>query len=162
MLGEPDGHGLGDFPNEADYAVDAGPPTAAAVLLALVDRPHPTILLTRRHAGLRQHPGQTALPGGRIDPGEDARTAALREAWEEIALPPAAVVVHGEGEPYRTGTNFRVTPVIATAPADLPLVPAPREVDALFELPANALLDPGNYREETASWAGRGAALLAL
>jgi len=144
----------GDFDRDEDYPL-ASLPTPAAVLLALVDRARPTILLTRRHAGLRQHPGQVALPGGRIDPGEDARTAALREAWEEVALPPSAATVHGQGAPYRTGTNFAVTPVIASVPADLPLVASEAEVDVVFEMPADRLLDPAQYEEQRSVWQGR-------
>lgn len=145
----------GDFGAVADYPDGARAPTPAAVLFALIDRARPTVLLTRRNAALRQHAGQTALPGGRIDPGEDARAAAVREAWEEVALPPPQVTVHGLGDPYRTGTNFHVTPVIATVPPDLPLVASEAEVDAVFELPADALLDPGCYRQEHAVWQGR-------
>lgn len=144
----------GDFGREGDYP-DTAEPTLAAVLVALVDRTEPTILLTRRHAGLRQHPGQVALPGGRIDAGEDAPAAALREAWEEVALPPDAATLHGLGEPYRTGTNFSVTPVIATVPPDLPLRANESEVDAVFELPASRLLDPSHYEEQRGEWRGR-------
>lgn len=149
------GEPLGDFEGPCDHPDADGVPTPAAVLFALIDRPEPTVLLTRRCAGLRRHAGQTALPGGRIDPGEDARTAAVREAWEEVALPIDRVVVHGEGDRYRTGTNFLVTPVIAIIPANLPLVPSEAEVDAVFELPAAALLDPACYVEQTGEWQAR-------
>ena len=142
----------GDFAR--DEHPDADDPTPAAVLVALVDRAEPTILLTRRHPGLRQHPGQVALPGGRIDPGEDAAAAALREAWEEVALPPAAATLHGQGEPYRTGTNFSVIPVVATVPPDLPLRASEAEVAAVFELPARRLLDPSRYEERRGEWRG--------
>ena len=145
----------GDFGAVADYPEGGREPTPAAVLFALVDRPAPTVLLTRRHAGLRQHAGQTALPGGRLDSGEDWRSAAVREAWEEVALPAHQVTVHGLGDPYRTGTNFLVTPVIATVPPDLPLRASKAEVDAVFELPAAALLDPACYRQDRAVWQGR-------
>ena len=145
----------GDFGRDDYDDHEERPLTPAAVLLALIDRPRPSVLLTLRHAGLRQHAGQTALPGGRLDPGEDAAAAAVREAWEEVALPPGRVTVHGIGDPYRTGTGFLVTPVVATVPPDLPLVPSEAEVDALFELPADALLDPGCYREDRGVWRGR-------
>src|SRR5688500_8824318 len=69
--------------------VDA--PAHAAVLVAVTDRPQPGVILTVRHADLRTHAGQVAFPGGRIELDEDPTAAALREAWEELGLEPAAV-----------------------------------------------------------------------
>ena len=71
--------------------------TPAAVLVAITDRPEPGVILTVRREHLRTHAGQVAFPGGRIDPGEDAVAAALREAQEEIALDPRQVAVVGTG-----------------------------------------------------------------
>ena len=68
---------------------------AAAVLIAITDRPEPGVILTVRREHLRTHAGQIAFPGGRIDPGEDAVTAALREAHEEVLVPPERVEVVG-------------------------------------------------------------------
>ena len=68
---------------------------AAAVLIAVTDRPDPGVILTVRREHLRTHAGQIAFPGGRLDPGEDAVAAALREAQEELLLDPAAVLVAG-------------------------------------------------------------------
>ena len=73
--------------------------TPAAVLVAITDRPQPGVILTVRREHLRTHAGQVAFPGGRIDPGEDAISAAVREAQEEIALDPAEVTVIGTGDP---------------------------------------------------------------
>ena len=112
------------------------------MLVAITDRPDPGVILTHRSPGLRDHGGQIAFPGGRIDEGEDARAAALREAWEEIALDPAQVRILGEADHYRTVTGFGVTPVVALVPPDLPLVPNPAEVDAWFEAPLAFVLDP--------------------
>ncbi len=68
----------------ADRPRPEGPFTPAAVLVAITDRPAPGMLLTLRHAGLRQHSGQVAFPGGRLDPDDaDAVAAALREAEEK-------------------------------------------------------------------------------
>ena len=117
----------------------------AAVLVAITDRPDPGVLLTVRHDDLRDHGGQVAFPGGRIDEGEDARSAALREAWEELALDPAAVRVIGEADHYRTVTGFGVTPIVALVPPDLPLTPNPAEVADWFEAPLAFLLDPANH-----------------
>lgn len=130
--------------------------TAAAVLVAITDRPDPGLILTQRTETLRRHAGQVAFPGGRIDPeDEDAVAAALREAQEEIALPPAAVQVIGVADRYRTGTGYDVTPVIGIVPPDLMLVPAEAEVAAVFEVPLDFVLDPANHREATAVWQGR-------
>ena len=129
--------------------------TPAAVLVAITDRPAPGVLLTQRTATLRRHAGQVAFPGGRLDPGEDAVTAALREAEEEIALPPAAVTVIGTADRYRTGTGYAITPVVGIVPPDLPLVASEAEVAAVFEVPLAFLLDPSNQRAASAFFQGR-------
>ncbi len=128
--------------------------TPAAVLIAVTDRPIPGVLLTQRPTAMRDHPGQVAFPGGKIDPGEDAIAAALREAQEELALPPSAVQVIGATDIYHTGTGFVVTPVLAVVPPDLPLVPSPSEVEAWFEAPLDLLLNPANWTENEVHWRG--------
>ena len=148
---------------------DAGPPplvsddmpptaasVAAAVLIAITDRPEPGVILTQRTDTLRRHAGQVAFPGGRIDPEDaDAIAAALREAEEEIALPVHAVQVIGTTDRFRTGTGFDIVPVIGVVPPDLPLVPHEAEVAAVFEVPLAFLLDATNRRELSAEWLGR-------
>jgi 8-oxo-dGTP pyrophosphatase MutT (NUDIX family) len=130
--------------------------TPAAVLVAVVERPEPGVLLTLRPDTMRKHPGQVSFPGGRIDPGDDgAVAAALREAEEEIGLPPAQVEVVGVADRYVTVTGFEVTPVVGIVPPDLPLTPHPGEVAALFEAPLHYLLDPNHQMERTAMWRGR-------
>ena len=109
--------------------------TPAAVLVAITDRPEPGVILTVRREHLRTHAGQIAFPGGRIDPGEDAVAAALREAREEILLDPAMVEVIGAADRYRTVTEYLVTPVIGVIPPDLPLEPHEHEVADWFEAP---------------------------
>ncbi len=131
-----------------------GRATAAAVLIAVTDRARPGVLLTQRPRGMRDHPGQVAFPGGKIDPGEDPIAAALREANEELALPPEAAQVIGTSDIYHTGTGFIVTPVLAVVPPDLPLVPSPSEVEAWFEAPLDLLLDPANWTANEVHWRG--------
>jgi 8-oxo-dGTP pyrophosphatase MutT (NUDIX family) len=139
-----------------DDSIPAQSPTPAAVLIAVTDRPSPGVILTRRTETLRRHPGQVAFPGGRIDPEDaDAVAAALREAEEEIALPPAAVTIIGTTDPFHTGTGYAIIPVIGIVPADLSLVPAEAEVAAVFEVPLAFLLDPANHVENSAQWQGR-------
>jgi 8-oxo-dGTP pyrophosphatase MutT (NUDIX family) len=130
--------------------------TPAAVLVAVVDRAEPTVILTERPKTMRKHPGQISFPGGRIDPGDDGPVAAaLREAEEEIGLPPAAVEVIGIADVYRTITGFEVTPVIGVLPPDLPLTPHPGEVASMFEAPLRFLLDPACQQTRTAEFRGR-------
>jgi 8-oxo-dGTP pyrophosphatase MutT (NUDIX family) len=129
--------------------------TPAAVLVPITDRPRPGVILTQRTETLRQHAGQVAFPGGRLDPGETAVEAALREADEEVALPPATVHVVGEADRYRTGTNYLITPVLGVVPPDLPLRASEAEVASVFEVPLDYLLDPANHAEASARWQGR-------
>ncbi|HEX9954240.1 MAG TPA: CoA pyrophosphatase [Allosphingosinicella sp.] len=139
-----------------DMAEDeGGPVAAAAVLVAVVDRPEPTVILTERPTTMRKHPGQISFPGGRIDPGDAGPIeAALREAEEEIGLPPAEVEVIGTSDLYRTITGFEVTPVIGVVPPDLPLVAAPGEVADMFEAPLRFLLDPARQETRTVDFRG--------
>lgn len=129
--------------------------TPAAVLVAVVDHNEPTVILTLRPETMRQHAGQISFPGGRIDPGDDGPVAAaLREAEEEIGLPPACVEVIGIADAYRTVTGFEVTPVIGVMPPGLTLTPHPGEVAAVFEVPLAFLLDSDNHRLREAEWRG--------
>ncbi len=128
---------------------------AAAVLVAITDRPRPGVILTVRREHLRTHAGQVAFPGGRIDPGEDAVAAALREAQEEIALDPAQVAVIGTGDLYCTVTNYVVTPVVGIIPPGLPLEPHEHEVADWFEAPLDFITDPANQQKRSALFRGR-------
>jgi 8-oxo-dGTP pyrophosphatase MutT (NUDIX family) len=130
--------------------------TPAAVLVAVIDRREPTVILTLRPETMRKHPGQVSFPGGRIDPGDDGPVAAaLREAEEEIGLPPTKVEIIGLADRYRTVTGFEVTPVLGIVPPDLPLSPHPGEVAAIFEAPLHYLLDPARQQIRSAIWRGR-------
>jgi len=123
---------------------------SAAVLVPVVTRPEgATVLLTRRADTLASHTGQIAFPGGRLDPGEDAVMAALREANEEVGLDPGAVEVLGLSEPYETVTGFRVTPVVGWLAQPPLLTPSPAEVAEVFETPWDFLMDAANHRRDS-------------
>ena len=132
-----------------------GEPRQAAVLVAITDRTEPGLILTQRREHLRTHAGQVAFPGGRIDEGEDAPAAALREAYEELSLNPALVRLLGEADPYCTVTGYWVTPVIGVIPPDLELIANAAEVADWFEAPLDFVLDPANQREMSAEYRGR-------
>ena len=126
----------------------------AAVLIAVTDRPEPGVLVTHRPLTMRSHPGQAAFPGGKLDPGEDAVTAALREANEELGIDPREVQVIGTSDPFRTRTGYDITPVLGVIPPDLPITPNPHEVADWFEPPLGFVLDPANRVPRTVEWEG--------
>ena len=96
------------------------------MLIAITDRAEPGVILTVRREHMRTHAGQVAFPGGRIDPGEDALAAALREAHEELGLlDPPSSIWSASIEAYRTVTGYVVTPVIGVDSAR-PSALAPR------------------------------------
>ena len=122
------------------------PLVPAAVLAAIVDRPEPGLLFTKRNEALRKHPGQTAFAGGRADPGDAGpEDTALREAWEEIGMPREAVTLIGRDETFHTATGFSIVPVVGIVPPDLPLVARELEVAEIFEVPLAHVLDPAQH-----------------
>ena len=130
--------------------------TPAAVLIAVTREADPQLLLTRRHADLRRHPGQIAFPGGRVDPDDaDAVAAALREAEEEVALPRSTVEVLGTLDAYETGTGYAITPVVGLVPPGLAFTPQVTEVAEVFHVPLAYVLDPANQEVRTGEWQGR-------
>ena len=150
-----EGHGI-ELPgllNQGQFAPPVIRP--AAVLIAVTDRAEPGVILTHRPETMRAHPGQVAFPGGKLDPGEDAVAAALREAHEELTINPSNVKVIGASDRFITGTGYDVTPVLGLVPPDLPIVPNPREVASWFEAPLGFLLDPANHAHEEKEWFGR-------
>lgn len=135
--------------NPGAARLSAGPLKPAAVLIPIIaDAQGARVLLTRRSDSLASHTGQVAFPGGRLDPGETAVEAALREAREEVDLEPAAVTVLGLSDSYETGTGYLVTPVVGWIEHLPPLTPSPDEVAEVFETPWDFLMDPANHSRD--------------
>ncbi len=126
----------------------------AAVLVPLLAQ-EGGVVLTRRAAGLSRHAGQVAFPGGRIDPGDASiEAAALREAEEEIGLPPHAVEVLGRLPGLITGTGYHITPVVGWIAGCPALRACEGEVESIFVLPMAVLRDPAAPRRHEAGFHG--------
>jgi 8-oxo-dGTP pyrophosphatase MutT (NUDIX family) len=127
---------------DARRAADRSDLRAAAVAVVVLDDPGrgPGVLLTRRASRLRDHPGQFALPGGSVDPGEDVVTAARRELDEELGLHLDPGTVLGLLDDYPTRSGFVITPVVMATPgAVADLRPSPDEVSELFHITLDEL-----------------------
>jgi 8-oxo-dGTP pyrophosphatase MutT (NUDIX family) len=118
---------------------------AAAVALAIVgdEQGRACFVLTRRAPRLSNHGGQWALPGGRLDAGESAEEAALRELAEEVGLHVEIRDVLGVLDDYPTRSGFVITPVVVWAGDRADLTPDPREVAAAYRVPLEVLERPG-------------------
>lgn len=141
---------------------DFSPPQNTDLTLASVLMPittyhsEPHILLTQRAAHLQKHSGQVAFPGGKVDEGDATPIdAALREAQEEVGLPPAQVDVAGVLDTYETGTGFRILPVVGFISAPFQAVANKDEVAHIFEVPLALALNADNYKEHNVMWKGK-------
>ncbi|MCU5775800.1 CoA pyrophosphatase [Erwiniaceae bacterium BAC15a-03b] len=122
------------------------PTRHAAVLVPIIARPQPTLLLTKRASSLRKHAGQVAFPGGMMDSSDDSLIfTALREAEEEVAIPPAMVQVIGVLPAVTSSTGFQVTPVVGVIPDTITYRASEDEVAAVFEMPLQEALRLGRY-----------------
>jgi len=138
------------------YLGDTVQHRAAAVLIPITDRAEPGVILTQRPNWLRSHAGQVAFPGGKVDDtDENSIFAALREAEEELNIPPARVEVIGVADTYYSGSGYSIAPVVGIIPPDLELQPNPQEVEDWFEVPLAFLLDPANSIKKEANWNGQ-------
>jgi 8-oxo-dGTP pyrophosphatase MutT (NUDIX family) len=114
------------------------------------------LILTKRSSALKHHPGQIAFPGGKQDEGDaDVVAAALREAHEEIGLPPTVVDVLGTLPTHETVTGFQVTPVIGLVREEFLITPEPGEVEEVFRVPLSHVLDQANFSIQSRHWRGQ-------
>lgn len=149
-----------DYDLNPDIAPDRGSTRIAdlkpaAVLVPIIARPEKTLLLTERTAHLAAHAGQIAFPGGKIETHDSGPlAAALREANEEIGLDTRFISPLGYLEPYRTGTGYLITPLVALVEPGFTLDPDPSEVAAVFEVPLPFLMDANNHRIDSRNWLG--------
>ncbi len=168
LLSHPASSRLGEMqstagPSDFDLNPDAiaeldgrGPHRPAAVLVPVIARAELSLLFTQRTDHLPAHAGQIAFPGGKIDEhDEGAEATALREAEEEVGLARAHVETLGYLDPYRTGTGYRITPVVALVSPDFTLTLNAGEVSDAFEVPLSHFLDARNFRTDTRTIAGR-------
>jgi 8-oxo-dGTP pyrophosphatase MutT (NUDIX family) len=145
-----------------DHSLDGVPltypltPKPAAVLVPVVMREEPTLLLTERASHLRQHSGQIAFPGGRVDPTDESiEAAAYREAEEEIGLDSRFIHPLGYLDAYLSGTNYLVMPLVARVSPSYALNINPHEVADVFEVPLGFLMDPARHELHSREWKGR-------
>ncbi len=139
----------------AEAAFSSRPAALAAVLIGIVDRPRPTVLLTKRTSHMSTHAGQVAFPGGKVDSTDaDVNAAALRETHEETGVTPESIRILGQLPVYTTGTNFLVTPVVGVIQPGFRLTPNAQEVEDIFEVPLDYLMDPSTHKRHELAWDG--------
>lgn len=141
--------GLNHFVDDDDWR-------ECAVLVPVVARePEVVVLLTQRTAHLKSHAGQIAFPGGKIEP-QDATPidTALREAHEEIGVTADLIRPLSLLDLHKTGTGFRIVPVLSLISPDYTARPDPSEVDDVFEIPLSFLMCANNHQRHYAEWKG--------
>jgi 8-oxo-dGTP pyrophosphatase MutT (NUDIX family) len=114
-------------------------PAAVACVIVGAGDDEAAFVLTRRTSRLRNHGGQWALPGGRIESGETAAAAAFRELQEEVGLEVGPENLLGFLDDFETRSGFRITPLVVWGPDQVALAPDPEEVEAAYLVPLRAL-----------------------
>ena len=105
------------------------------------------VLLMRRSMHLKEHAGQIALPGGKVDVGDKNRIAtALRETYEEVGIAAEQVDVLGVMPPYTSASGFEITPVAGVIQEVVSLSLCSDEVSDVFVVPLAFLMDPAQHR----------------
>ena len=122
----------------------------AAVLLLLTNRGGPHVVFAKRTEDVSHHKGQFSFPGGIVETWDGSHLeTALREAQEDIGLPPSAVEILGTLDDTETrATQFVITPFVGLIRDPVSYTPDGREIERVLEVPLEALLDPANFRVE--------------
>ncbi|MFK7877138.1 MAG: CoA pyrophosphatase [Paracoccaceae bacterium] len=152
------GQASSDFDLNPDFKLpQAQKLRPAGVLICLAEENDEwTMYLTKRSSALKHHPGQIAFPGGKQEASDvDIVATALREAHEEIGLPPENLRVLGTLPPHVTVTSFTMTPVIALLETKFNITPDTGEVQEVFTVPLSHVLNPENYSVQSRRWRGR-------
>lgn len=151
-----EGSASSDFDLNPDVILPADRKLRAAAVLIGIREQSETVILTKRSAKLKHHPGQISFPGGKQDNADtNLVKTALREANEEIGLPPGAVQILGEIDCHETVTGFLVRPIVAMVDSDFEARPELGEVEEIFEVPMRFLMNSSNFRIESRRWQGR-------
>lgn len=145
---------LARFEHREDWSAEL---RQAAVAIVVTDDAEgdPGFLITRRPQQMRRHPGQWALPGGRLDEGESLLEAGLRELREELGITLGPADVLGTLDVYETRSGFAITPIVLWGGSDLKPVPDPSEVAELHHVPLSELEKPEVPRLDTISESDR-------
>lgn len=146
-----------DFDLNSDKPMERASYKPAAVMVPILDHADGLqVILTRRAAHLKHHPGQIAFPGGKVDASDRSlEHAAYREADEEIGLQSHQAETLGKLPLHRTVTGFEVQPIVTLVSADFSPTSDPGEVEEVFHIPLAHLTNPANYFIEGRVWMGK-------
>ncbi|SLN33650.1 CoA pyrophosphatase [Pseudooctadecabacter jejudonensis] len=149
------GQGTSDFDLNPEVVLPKGRVLKQAGVLMAVTH-DAQVILTKRSAHLKNHPGQIAFPGGRMDDTDtDLVQTALREAQEEIGLDPTCVDVLGPLPSHETVTSYTATPIVALIPSGLTFTPEPGEVAEVFTVPLSHVTTIANFAVQGRRWRGQ-------
>ena len=145
-----------DFDLNKDIVLPEGRKLTPAAVLVAFRADTGNLILTKRSARLKHHPGQIAFAGGKQDPTDASPTAAaLREVHEEIGLDPPQVQVIGALPSHETVTGYAITPVLAVVHGGFTPIPEAGEVSEVFEVPFNHVTNPVTFCVQGRHWNGR-------
>lgn len=127
----------------------------ATVLMPLVLRDSWQVILTQRPETMPSHPGQISFPGGKIEANETAQEAVYRETLEEVGVDKSNIELIGRLPSFNAVTEYRVTPYVGIVSPKAEIIPDPREVADVFEIPLSFLMNPENHVPRDVFFDGR-------